>query len=296
MNRFKRKMVYGIIGLLGGLLAWAGSALVLELAPAFPSFLSFSLGTGFVLGAALGAYFGSLEGITQSVPKKRNSGILMGLLIGGIGGILGFLLGQAFLLYLGDYFLHSAKDLREWGIPLSKVIGWVVLGIFLGIIEGLRSLSWQKIKVGLLGGALGGLLGGLALELLPLVSPGLSYSDALGLCLLGLMIGLSFGLVEQQFSTAVLRMLNGPFKGKEYLLLAKSNLIGENPKAEICLNGYQKVSAKEAKAVIRKGQVFLQGLKDKPEIKVNDQALGTAPLAPEDIIQVGSAKLIFYYR
>jgi len=296
MNRFKRKLVYGAIGLLGGLLAWSLSSLSLELANSFPSFLSFSLTTGFLLGGAMGAFFGSLEGLTQSVTKKMISGMRMGVLIGGLGGIVGFLLGQGFLLYLGDFFLQSAKDLREWGIPFSKVISWMVLGIFLGAIEGVRSLSFQKIRVGKLGGAIGGLLGGFALEFLPLLFPGMGYTDLLGLCLLGLMIGLSFGLVEEQFSTAVLRMLNGPFKGKEYLLLAKSSLIGETPKAEICLEGYKRVTPKEAKAQIKKGKVHLVSLSGSKEIKVNDQPLGAEALAPEDIIQIGSAKLIFYYR
>jgi len=296
MNRFKRKLVYGAIGLLGGLLAWALSTLSLEFAAQFPNFLSFSLVAGFLLGGAMGAYFGSLEGLTQSIPKKLASGVRMGVLIGGLGGIAGFLLGQGFLLYLGDMFLHSTQEYRQWGVPFSKVIGWMVLGVFLGMIEGTRSLSVQKINVGLFGGALGGLLGGLALEFLPRFVPGLAYADLMGLCILGLMIGLSYGLVEAQFSTAILRVLNGPFKGKEYLLLAKNSLIGRNASAEICLEGYGKIAPKEAKATIKKGQVHLVGLDDSSQIKVNDQPLSAAPLAPEDIIQVGSAKMIFYYR
>ncbi len=296
MNRFKRKMLYGAIGLLSGLLAWALSAITLEFADLFPSFLSFSLIAGLLIGGSMGAYFGSLEGITQSVPQKIASGIKMGIVIGGLGGILGFVLGQAFLLYLGDYFLHSTKDLKELGIPLSKVIGWVVLGASLGAIEGLRTLSIQKIKVGKIGGALGGLLGGLALEFLPSLLPALVFVDLLGLCTLGLVIGLSFGFIEEQFSTAVLRILNGPFAGKEYLLVAKNSMIGLATKAEICLKGYQRIAQMEAKTEIIKGQVFLKALAKDAKIKVNDKPLGSAPLSPDDIIQLGNAKFIFYYR
>ena len=294
MTRFKRKLVYGLIGLLAGVLAWGLSTLPLMLAGWFPSFLGLSLTTGFLLGASLGAYFGSLEGLTQSVPQKVRSGIRMGLILGGLGGIAGFLLGQGFLLYLGDYFLQSAQDLRRWGLPLSKVVGWVVLGSVVGMIEGWRSLSWAKIRVGLLGGALGGLLGGLALELLPLLVPQLAYADLVGLCLLGLMIGLAFALVEAQFSVAVLRLLNGPFKGKEYLLLAKTNRVGQAPQSEICLKGYKEVEPQAAKLVIKKGRVQVVG--EGKTLKVNDRPPGTEPLSPEDILQVGSAKLIFYYR
>jgi len=296
MTRFKRKMIYSAIGLLGGLLAWSLSALSLKLATSFPSFLSFSLVTGFLLGGSLGAYFGSLEGLTQSVRSKMISGIRMGVLFGGLGGILGFLLGQGFLLFFGDYFIHSTEELRQWGLPLSKVISWVILGAILGSIEGLRSLSLQKIKVGIIGGAIGGLFGGFALEFLPLWLPALVYADLIGLCLLGLAIGGSFGLIEEQFSTAVLRVLNGPFKGKEYLLLAKKSRIGEAPKGEICLSGYRNMAPLAARAVINKGQVYLEKLSDSANLKVNDQALTTNPLAGEDIIQVGSAKFIFYYR
>lgn len=244
----------------------------------------------------MGAYFGSLEGLTQSIPKKIFSGMRRGILIGGLGGVVGFFLGQAFLLYLGDVFLHTAKELRQWGVPFSKVISWMVLGIFLGAIEGVRSFKIQKIKAGVIGGAVGGFFGGVALEFLPILLPGLAFADLMGLCLLGMMIGLSFGLVEDQFSTAVLRVLNGPFKGKEYLLVARSSLIGQAMKAEICLAGYLKIAPKEARIDTKKGQVFLRALMQPSKIKVNDLPLTDAPLAPEDIIQMGNAKMIFYYR
>lgn len=296
MNRFKRKLVYGLVGLLAGVLAWALGALVRLGLPQFPSFLVFSLTTGGLLGGALGAYFGSLEGLTLSVKAKLRKGILAGMLLGVLGGILGFLLGQAALFKAGDWFLQSSDFMRQMGLPLAKSLGWVLLGLFLGSIEGLRTLSWAKLKVGLLGGAIGGAIGGAALETLPLFWPQLPLAGLVGLALLGLLIGLSYGLIEQQFTHAVLRVLNGPFKGKEYLLLAKRNPIGKNPKARICLEGYYKMGDREAQVELKQGKAQLISLTGKADVKVNDQATREAELNPEDIIQVGSAKLIFYYH
>ncbi|MDT8447368.1 MAG: FHA domain-containing protein [bacterium] len=296
MNRFKRKLVYSLVGLLAGALAWSLGALVRLGLPHFPSFLLFSLAAGALIGGAMGAYFGSLEGITLSIRAKLTKGLIAGALLGAVGGFVGLLVSQAFLFFLGDWFLQASPAMRHAGLPLSRALSWLVLGAFVGCIEGLRTLSWAKLKVGFLGGALGGALGGLALEGLPLLQPDLPFVGLIGLSLLGLLIGLSYGLIEQQFTRAVLRVLNGPFKGKEYLLLAKKNPIGKNPKARICLEGYLKMGDREALVELKDGKAELISVTGRSDLKVNDRAVRQQELQPNDILQVGSAKFIYYYR
>ena len=71
MSTLIRKLVFGLIGLLGGLAAWPLSEVVLANQAVFPSFLIFTVCLGAVFGAIVGAFLGSSEGITISVKPNR---------------------------------------------------------------------------------------------------------------------------------------------------------------------------------------------------------------------------------
>ena len=114
-------------------------------------------------------------------------------------------------------------------LPVSRAIGWAVLGVFVGAGEGVRAASLKKIAVGVLGGLVGGLVGGFALEYAALLFPQLAYPRLLGFLILGLAIGVFYGLVERGLSFGVLRLLTGPLKGKEFLLNQRRMNIGQRP-------------------------------------------------------------------
>ena len=74
---------------------------------------------------------------------------LPGLLGGFLGGIAGGMVGEVMFYY-----------------GLSRAIGWMVLGLGVGVVEGICDRSFRKIRNGLIGGAIGGLLGGLLFDLI----------------------------------------------------------------------------------------------------------------------------------
>lgn len=296
MSTFTRKLIFCFIGVLAGLAAWPLAEFVLVYQAVFPSFLFFSISVGAVLGAVMGGFFGSVDAITLSVKPRFASGVITGLCVGLIGGAVGFLAGQSALLLMVQKFLYSNSSLQTTIIPISRIVGWAVLGVFIGSIEGVRARSMAKIQVGVLGGLLGGMLGGLTLEYLKLYLSTILLARLAGLLILGLLIGLFYSLFEKRFSRGTLKLLNGKLKGKEYLLVQKSTKIGTSPQSDIFLKDYSGVDGTHAEIRAKRGRLFLKSQPNKKPVKVNEDVIGEHNLRFEDVVQIGSAKFLFYHQ
>ena len=296
MSTLLRKVIYCLIGLLAGMAAWSVSELILTRQSVFPSYLVFSIVIGGAFGLTMGGFFGSSEGITLSIQPKILTGIATGMIVGVFGGTFGFLFGQGLLFLIGEMILYSNKMIHTIGVPVSRAMGWGIVGVFVGAGEGFRSLSWTKIKVGIAGGLIGGIIGGLTLEFIQIYFPHSFLSRFIGLMVLGSLIGLFYGFVETGFSQGVLKVLNGTLKGKEYLILKRKIRIGSASKADIQLVGYADVASVHA-LIFRKGkEIFVKQDSETAEILVNDTRVIQRQLEFEDVLQVGSVKFLFYYQ
>ncbi len=296
MSKGMRKLLFCVLGLLAGLVSWSVSEGLLYLLPDFDSYFTFSLVLGASLGAIFGAFIGSAQGISYSIPRRIKSGWISGLCIGVPGGALGFLVGQESLFLLGEYSMHSNQDFQQFAIPISRIVGWTSFGVFVGVIEGVRSFSMVKIKIGVLGGLLGGLFGGIAMEGFQLFLQNIEYSRLFGFLVLGLLIAFMYSLVEGQFSQGLLKLLNGDLKGKEYLLLQGRNRLGSSPKMDIQINKYSDILPDHANFLVHKGNVTYRSV-NQSKILINDEpAEADQRLKMEDVIQVGSAKFLFAYQ
>jgi hypothetical protein len=211
------------------------------------------------------------------------------------GGAVGYLSGQAVLFAMGNSVMQSATEMSTKILPLARAIGWAVLGIFIGMAEGIRSLSFNKLKVGFLGGLIGGVIGGLSVEFLPIIFNNLLLARLTGFLIFGLMIGFFYSLLERSFSFGVLRLLNGTFKGKEFLLNRGRIRIGTSPRSDIRLTGYENVEPDHADIISRGINVSIRN-KAKIGIKVNDDTVDNRVLDLDDVVRIGNAKFIFKYR
>lgn len=296
MSTFTRKLLFCFIGMLAGLAVWPLAEIVLAYQSFFPSYLLFSISVGAVLGAIMGGFFGSVDAIALSIKPRFRSGVMTGFLVGLMGGAVGFLAGQGILFIMTQILFYSNTALESTGIPISRTVGWAVLGVFIGAIEGIRSRSMTKLQVGVLGGLLGGFLGGMVLEYLKLHMSAILFARLSGLLVLGLLIGLFYSLFEKKFSRGVLKLLNGKLKGKEYLLVQRSTKIGTSPRSDIYLNGYFNVNDRHAEIQAKRGKLFLKNRLANKSVKVNEDAVEEQILRFEDVVQIGSAKFLFYHQ
>jgi len=295
-----RIILFGFIGVIAGLLAWPFTELILFYQASFPSLLLFSMIIGIIIGFLMGGCFGLGEGIISHAYGRIIPGMLMGMIIGTIGGLIGFVIGQAALLLLGTTFFNSVGSFRRFGFPLSKALGWGAFGLCIGSIEGIRSKSLNKVFIGIAGGLTGGIIGGLVFEYLRVSNPENPYLRLAGLLILGLLIGICYGIFENRMSSASLYLLNGRFKGKEFLLNKRTTSIGKSEQTEIPLEGYRKVADIHAEIKKNKND-YLFVLKEKSESTqmvtcINDGQTEQKKLSNGDIIRVGNAQLQFRIR
>jgi len=295
MTTVTSRFIFLALGFLGGLAAWPAAEVILSFQGGFPSYLAFLTLLGAVVGALMGAFFGAAEGITSRIKKRIPSGLLLGALVGCVGGALGALVGQAALWLIGGVFLLSYRNMQWVVLPVSRAIGWAVLGVFVGAGEGVRALSPKKIAVGVLGGVLGGIVGGFALEYSRLLLPGFAFFRLVGLVILGLAIGLFYGLIEQGMSFGVLRILAGELKGKEFLLSERRVRIGRSPRNEIALPSYDDLADLQADIRVKKGEPVITNLDDRVAMLINEEKTQERRLKLGDVIKIGSARIFYKY-
>ncbi|MBA7668885.1 hypothetical protein ES703_77003 [subsurface metagenome] len=293
MSLFIRMVFFGLVGIIAGILSWPCAEVMLFFQARFPSLLLFSIALGVVIGVFIGGCFGTSEGIISISFKKIKSGIVMGIIIGAIGGLFGFVIGQGSLIFIGTTFFNSAMSFKNIGFPISKAIGWAAFGICIGIVEGIRSRSFDKVKHGIIGGLIGGILGGLVFEYLRVFLPQNFIARLCGLIILGLLIGLFYGYIENQLSRASLFLLNGRFKGKEFPLSQKRIRIGSSQKAEIGISGYANLYDVHAEIKREKQAFMLADVGSKIGTFLNDKRVSKAKLQNDSIIRLGSAQFLF---
>ncbi len=295
MTVIVKRLFLCIIGLLGGFSSWSAVESVIIFQSFFPSYLVFGSVLGMIVGAFTGGFFGSSEGIFLSDWKKIWKGIFTGTITGIIGGAAGFIAGQAALFAAGNNIIRSASDIDNWALPLARACGWAILGVFIGLTEGIRAGSFNKLRVGFLGGLCGGIVGGLAVEYLPRVISNLPMSRLIGFLIFGLMIGFFYSLLEKSFSFGILRLLNGKFKGKEFLLNQRRIMIGSSGKCEISLIDYDNVEPLHAEVISRGINISIRKHAKESIMKVNDDMVENQKLMLDDVIQIGGAKFLFKY-
>ncbi len=296
MTTSVRRLIILALGFLAGVCVWPVAEVILFFQAGFPSYLVFLALLGAAFGAVMGVFFGSAEGITSRIKSRIPNGMLVGALVGLIGGAIGFLVGQAALWLIGELFIRSFSNFQWVVLPVSRAIGWAVLGIFVGAVEGIRAVSPKKILVGILGGFVGGLAGGFALEYSRLLIPQLALSRLIGLVILGLAIGLFYGLIEQGMAFGIIRILTGELKGKEFLLNQGRMRIGKSKRNEVALPAYADLADHQAQIKIVKGDVVLTNLEPKLPMLVNEQKVQEQRLKLGDVIKIGSAKIFFKYE
>lgn len=323
MTMLMRRLIQLALGIAAGLATWPVMEALVQLQERFPSYLAYAVVSGALFGLLFGAFLGGAEGIIASNSRRIVSGSVTGGIIGAAGGALGFLAAQGLLFVVGEYLLGNLHQVQHIAMPITRAVGWAVLGGCVGAAGGLRSVSGRKTGIGASGGFLGGLLGGAAVEYGRLFFPAFPVAHLVGLLLLGVLIGLAYAFVEKRLSFGVFRLLNGPFKSREYILNQRRIVIGSRSRCDIPLpplspepkersrtrvaRGYRDVAATHCRLVARGRDLFIEPLEGL--VRVNDQRLVAeetggegrgarkagrpTPLKFDDVIACGAAKFLY---
>ncbi|HJQ27407.1 MAG TPA: FHA domain-containing protein [Blastocatellia bacterium] len=236
-----------VAGFLGGLVAW----LILE--PSFDdrqislvNYLFFPLtGTLIVLflflmdGLASRRVRGNIERWASNIGLTIIFSVLAFIPIGLI------LIGGVQLFVKDSVRPEQLADLSKWppsafvGIVVTRSLAWAVMGTAIGLgMNTVRSTRKQLLS-SVLGGVVGGAMGGLFFDPIDrfIQQGGMTgaLSRAVGLCAVGLCVGLFVALGEQLGREAWVRVKTGPLAGKSFVLYRSSTVIGSSPQADIYL-------------------------------------------------------------
>jgi Inner membrane component of T3SS, cytoplasmic domain len=231
----------------GALTAWA----MLE-----PFFDERTVGEGFDLvhlllfptvAGMIGLFLGAAEGLMCRNFSRAAICAVVGLGIGFGGGLVAIFIGGIV------FTLSAALAVRFWKNPqpdemptglallilmVGRATAWAIAALPAGLGQGIALRERKIVFNGLLGAALGGLAGGLLFDPIALAfrnSHSAWLSRAVGFAVIGLMVGLFVGLVEQWTKTAWLLLKTGPLSGKQFILHRNPTVLGSSPKADVYL-------------------------------------------------------------
>lgn len=284
MSRRTRVYYYAVLGAIGGLIGWQVSNL-LGLSFTRTIYLS-DLLVGSILGLCVGLLIGVTEGLlTRNATNLFRAGV--------IGGGLGLVAG-AIGLPLGEWsFLASGAS------PISRVLGWAVFGLLIGLAEGVTGGS--QVWKGILGGVAGGLVGGALLEVTRRWLGDPMVGKAAGLMLLGASVGALIALIAVLLSRAWLEVGSGKLKGTEFILdkfmqaRGPNAIIGSDAlKADIVLPDPD--IAPQHAILLGEGTHFM--LKDMSAAGtfINNRKVGLAQLSDRQKIRMGNTELVYHER
>lgn len=177
----------------------------------------------FLTAAFVGAAIGAGIALVTAVANSNFSGVFARFafcLAGGfVGGAVGGLIGNVLFILL-PYFI-------------VRLLGWMLMGLGIGGVDGLFDQSFKKIRNGLIGGAIGGLLGGLCFDPVVRIIGGNMSGRAIAFVILGMCIGLFIGLAQIILREAWLTVEQGFRPGRQFVLNIPVTTLGTSEKSQL---------------------------------------------------------------
>lgn len=242
---------------------------------------------GAVMGIGEGIYYGSKE----KAVKYGFIGLGIAIIIGFIGGFLGEVLYSSLLR-------NATMYASEIYLGFVRAIGWAIIGAGIGIAIGLIKPEKMRIINCILGGIIGGFIGGFLFNYIAEAFR-ISETDTgtvargVGIIIMGALVGLGIGLLEQFAKTAWLKVIRGEFEGKEYLVFQGTTSIGNSGKNTISLFKDKLVAPKHCE-IIQEGNKYVLIDKGSPSgTIVNGMRVTRYVLRQGDAISLGNSVLVF---
>ena len=264
-----------------------------------------------IVGACIAGLIAAADGFMS---RNLRRGLLCGLCGIGIaagGGLVGLCPG-GLVFGLSVMLVGQAAD-GLWssdtltGMPLlilviGRSLTWGILGVSVGLGQGVALRSKKLFLNGLVGGMLGGLLGGIFFDPISQLFAGVEMSGqaiisrAFGFSVIGLSAGFMIGLVEHLAREAWLLMRAGPLAGKQFVIYKSPTTLGSSPKCEVYL--FKDPDVEPRHALIRKvgHRHELEDLDSPAGTYVNGQRVRRQRLQHGDRIVLGQTVLEYAER
>ena len=254
----------------------------------------------------IGLFLGAVEGVMCRNVQRAAICAAVGLGIGFAGGFVAWILASIIYVIMQliaiPFMKNPQIEQRPTGLALLIIMmgrgsAWAVAAIPAGIGQGIALRDTKVVLNGLLGAVLGGLLGGLVFDPIdyaftPANGDAL-LSRGIGFTLIGLMVGLFVGIVEQWTKSAWLLMKAGPLAGKQFVVFRNPTVLGSAPKADIYLFKDEAIEPRHALIHDRGGRFEIEDMDTTDGTYVNGIPIRRQILKSGDQIVVGKTVLEF---
>lgn len=260
-----------------------------------------------VIASCIGLGIGAVDGIVCRLPRRALLCGIVGLVVGFVGGFVSGIIAN---IAYGPISMFASEKMASGGINaglgfglqmMGRMLAWGLAGMTMGVGQGLALRSTRLVTYGFVGGVVGGLLGGMFFD--P-ISTMLLGSDHLGgdvsrlvaIAIIGACTGGMIGVVELLARDAWLRMIQGPLKGKEFLLYKDVMNVGSSPKSDLYLFNDPRVAPQHA--LIRTvGEGYeIEARQGTQPVIINGSSQQRARLRHGDEITIGGTVFTFQMR
>ena len=234
---------------------------------------------GLFLGLGEGIYYGSKE----NAMKYALIGAGISIVVGAVSG------------YLAQWMYASVltDESADFTKALIRGLGWAVMGLGIGGSVGLIKPEKKRIVFCSLGGIVGAFVGGFLFNYVCDIIPNDVVARGIAIVIMGLLIGVGVGVLEQFAKSAWLKVIRGEFEGKEYLVFEGKTSIGNSGKNTIVLFK-DKLVAPNHCDIMQEGSKYVLVDKGSPMgTIVNGMRINRHVLRQGDAIAIGNSVLVF---
>lgn len=234
---------------------------------------------GLFLGIGEGVYYGS-----------KDNAIKYALIGAGISVVIGYISGYFAQAMYAEMISDSSSDINA---AFIRAIGWGLMGIGVGLSIGLIKPDKKRILFCSIGGFAGAFVGGFLFNYIcDIVSQDIA-ARGVAIIIMGALIGVGVGLLEQFAKAAWLKVIRGEFEGKEYLVFAGTTSIGNNGKNNIVLFKDKLVAPHHCDIVLEGSKYVLVDQGSPLGTVVNGMKTTRHILKQGDTIAIGNSVLVF---
>lgn len=232
-----------------------------------------------LLGVGEGIFYGS-----------KGSAVKFGAIGAAIAAVIGLISGYLAQFMYSEMLTDDASDIAS---AIVRGLGWAVLGFGVGLAVGLIKPEKKRIIFCAAGGLGGGFVGGFLFNYICDIIPNDIVARGVAIVVMGLLIGVGVGLLEQFAKQAWLKVVRGEFEGKEYLVFAGTTSIGNNGKNTIVLFKDKLVGPHHCDIKLEGGKYVLTDCGTPMGTIVNGNKVARHILRQGDTIAVGNSVLVF---
>lgn len=240
-----------------------------------------------VIALLIGLFMGIGEGIYYG--SKENA-IKFGLMGAGISVVIGYISGYLAQAMYSEMISDSSSDFNA---ALIRAVGWGLMGIGVGLAIGLIKIDKKRILFCTIGGFAGAFIGGFLFNYVCDIVSQDTVARGVAIVIMGALIGVGVGLLEQFAKAAWLKVIRGEFEGKEYLVFAGTTSIGNNGKNDIVLFKDKLVAPHHCDITLEGSKYVLVDMGSPLGTVVNGMKIQRHILKQGDAIAIGNSVLVF---